>query len=218
DGSQPVAGSFRTAPRGRAPLTFSSFGDQSIPDKLGNPPTQPWTPYAGLVVGEVDARRPLFHLLNGDLCYGNVAGREHLRVLTWRSLWNTNTRSARFRPWMPAAGNHENERLDGRPGLDPFKAYQTWFELRSSGSDPEFHGLWYTFRVGAVQVVSINNDDVCYQNGGSTDLPGYTGGGPEFRVGRKRGVAADRGEGGRVSVVVGPVALAIGGPVTQRQR
>src|SRR5215831_13677690 len=176
DGSQPVAGSFRTAPRGRAPLTFSSFGNQSIPDKLGNPPTQPWTPYAGLVVGEVEARQPLFHLLNGDLCYGNVAGREHLRVQTWRSFWNNNTRSARFRPWMPAAGNHENERLDGRPGLDPFNAYQTWFELPNSGSAPEFHGLWYTFRVGAVQVVSINNDDVCYQNGGNTYIRGYSGG------------------------------------------
>jgi len=176
NGSQPVAGSFRTAPRGRAAFTFSSFGDQSIPDKLGSPPTQPWTPYAGLVVGEVEARQPLFHLLNGDLCYANVAGREQLRVQTWRSFWNNNTRSARFRPWMPAAGNHENERLDGRPGLDPFKAYQTWFELPNSGSAPEFHGLWYTFRVGAVQVVSINNDDVCYQNGGNTYIRGYSGG------------------------------------------
>ena len=67
NGPQPVSGSFRTAPRGRAAFTFSSFGDQSIPDKLGSPPTQPWTPYAGLVVGEVEARQPLFHLLNGDL-------------------------------------------------------------------------------------------------------------------------------------------------------
>jgi len=177
DGSVAVAGTFRTAPAGRsARFSFTSFGDQSIPDQLGNPPTLPWTRYAGLIVPEVEMRQPLFHLLNGDLCYANVAGREHLRVATWQSFFKNNSRSARFRPWMPAAGNHENERLDGRPGLDPFKAYQTYFTLPSNGAGPAFEGLWYAFTIGSVRVVSINNDDVCYQDGGNTYVRGYSGG------------------------------------------
>ena len=176
DGADPVRGQLQTAPSGRSRFRFTSFGDQSIPDALGSPPTQPWTRYAGLIVPQVEATRPLFHLLNGDLCYANVAGREHLRVQTWRSFFNNNTRSARFRPWMPAAGNHENERLDGRPGADPFKAYQTYFDLPGSGSAPDFRGLWYAFRIGSALFVSINNDDVCYQDGGNTYVRGYSGG------------------------------------------
>src|SRR5262249_53561001 len=31
DGAEPEFGTFRTAPRGRAPLTFTSFGDQGTP-------------------------------------------------------------------------------------------------------------------------------------------------------------------------------------------
>src|SRR5262249_20449247 len=41
DGAEPEFGSFRTSPRGRAPFTFSSFGDQGTPT-LGKryvPPT-----------------------------------------------------------------------------------------------------------------------------------------------------------------------------------
>ncbi|HEY4865307.1 MAG TPA: metallophosphoesterase family protein [Candidatus Dormibacteraeota bacterium] len=176
DGADSVDGHFRTAPRGRERFRFTSFGDQSIPDQLGNPPTQPWTRYSGLIVPEVEAEQPLLHLLNGDLCYANVAGREQLRVQTWRSFFNNNSRSARFRPWMPAAGNHENERLDGRPGRDPYKAYQTWFDLPPNGAEPEFAGLWYALTIGNVRFVFINNDDVCYQDGGNTYIRGYSGG------------------------------------------
>ncbi len=31
DGAEPEFGTFRTAPRGRAPFTFTSFGDQGTP-------------------------------------------------------------------------------------------------------------------------------------------------------------------------------------------
>lgn len=174
DGAEPVRGQFRTAPKGRAPFSFTSFGDQGIPDNLNN--TQPWTRYAGLIVPEIEAAKPLFHLYNGDLCYANVGGREALRVQVWRSFLNNNSRSARFRPWMPAAGNHENEKMDGRPKADPFKAYQTYFGLPSNGAAPDFRGLWYAFRVGSVLIISLNNDDICYQNGGNTYVRGYSDG------------------------------------------
>ncbi len=176
DGAAPVKGQFRTAPVGRGRFSFTSFGDQSIPDALGTPPTQPWTRYAGLIVPQIEAAQPLFHLYNGDLCYANVAGRVALRVQTWQSFLTNNSRSARFRPWMPAAGNHENERKDGRSNADPFKAYQTYFSVPDNGAAADFAGLWYSFRVGSMLVISLNNDDVCFQDGGNTYVHGYSGG------------------------------------------
>jgi Calcineurin-like phosphoesterase/Purple acid Phosphatase, N-terminal domain len=159
-GAPPVAGSFHTSPRQRQRFRFTSFGDQSIPARVG-PGAQPgpWTPNAGFVVDAVESQQPLFHLLNGDLCYANVSDDP---VATWTSFFNNNMRSARNRPWMPAAGNHENEVGNGPQGL---AAYQTRFFLPDNGQPADFQGNWYTFRVGSLAVVSINNDDVCIQAG-----------------------------------------------------
>jgi hypothetical protein len=159
-GAPAVGGTFRTGPRGRAPFRFTSFGDQSIPTKVG-PGLQPgpWTPNAGYIVDAVESHDPLFHLLNGDLCYANVSDDP---VATWSSFFNDNMRSARNRPWMPAAGNHENEVGNGSEG---FLSYQTRFTLPDNGQPADFQGNWYTFRVGSVAVVSLNNDDVCIQAG-----------------------------------------------------
>jgi hypothetical protein len=63
---------------------------------------------------------------------------------------------------MPAAGNHENEVGNGPQGL---LSYQTRFELPDNGS-AGFRGNWYGFTVGSVRVLSLNNDDVCLQDGG----------------------------------------------------
>src|SRR5437588_715777 len=78
-GAAPAAGTFHTAPAGRAPFTFTSFGDQATPEVT-------WTAQAGVfpgldanstpaskdVVTGVETVAPLFHLLNGDLCYANL--------------------------------------------------------------------------------------------------------------------------------------------------
>ena len=74
----------------------------------------------------VERVQPLFHLFNGDLCYANLADD---RVRTWSDFWENNTRSARNRPWMPSAGNHENELGNGPIG---YEAYQTYFALPGS--------------------------------------------------------------------------------------
>ena len=50
---------------------------------------------------------PLFHLLNGDLCYANLDIFNAPGV--WRDFGNNVARSAANRPWMPALGNHETE-------------------------------------------------------------------------------------------------------------
>jgi len=165
DGASPELGTMRTAPRGRAAVRFTSFGDQSTPtldamvakafgsDHLGSP-------LAGDVTTAVERAEPLFHLVNGDLCYANLS---HDRVRTWSDWFENNSRSARHRPWMPAAGNHENELGNGPIG---YGAYQAYFALPDSASDQELRGLWYAFTAGSVRVISLANDDVCYQDGG----------------------------------------------------
>jgi hypothetical protein len=73
---------------------------------------------------------------------------------------------------MPAAGNHENELGNGPIG---YSAYQAYFALPDSGSDPALRGLWYAFTAGSVRVISLANDDVCYQDGGNSYVRGYSG-------------------------------------------
>ncbi len=175
DGAQPETGTVRTAPSGRKALRFTSFGDQSTPaleklpdgtygtDNIGSPAAADTTL-------AIERLAPLFNLINGDLCYANLA---RDRIRTWSDWFENNTRSARHRPWMPAAGNHENELGNGPVG---FGAYQTYFAVPDSGAAPELRGLWYSFTAGSVRVISLNNDDVAYQDGGNFYVHGYSGG------------------------------------------
>jgi 3',5'-cyclic AMP phosphodiesterase CpdA len=165
DGAEPLSGSFTTARRGRHRFRFTSFGDQATPvsgDGLASP-------FAAYVVPQVESLQPAFHLLNGDLCYANISPD---RVKTWRDFFTNNMQSARNRPWMPAAGNHENELGNGMG----FGSYQTRFALPDNGEEAALRGLWYSFTYGSVRVISINNDDVCYQDGGDSCVHGYSQG------------------------------------------
>jgi hypothetical protein len=185
DGAQPEFGSFRTGPRGRTAFTFTSFGDQGTPTTgrkyvppagvtIPNPPyvnDNLGSPAAGDTTAGVERVQPLFHLFNGDLCYANLADD---RVRTWTDFWENNTRSARHRPWMPSAGNHENELGNGPIG---YAAYQTYFALPvQPGQTDITRSLWYAFTVGSVRVISLANDDVCYQDGGNSYVRGYSHG------------------------------------------
>ncbi|MDY0746321.1 metallophosphoesterase family protein [Paucibacter sp. R3-3] len=185
EGATPEFGTFRTAPRGRAPFTFTSFGDQGTPTlgkrfvppagvSLPNPPfvnDNLGSPAAGDTTAGVERLQPLFHLFNGDLCYANLAEN---RVRTWWDFWENNSRSARNRPWMPSPGNHENELGNGPIG---YQAYQTYFSVpEASGQTELTRGLWYAFTAGSVRVISIANDDVAYQDGGNSYVRGYSAG------------------------------------------
>jgi hypothetical protein len=185
DGAAPEFGTFTTSPRGRAPFTFTSFGDQGTPStgKRFVPPTGVTLPFpvfvndnlgspaAGDTALGVEQVRPLFHLFNGDLCYANLA---EDRVRTWWDFWANNTRSARNRPWMPSPGNHENELGNGPIG---YQAYQTYFSVPPApGQTDVTRGLWYAFTAGSVRVISIANDDVAYQDGGNSYVRGYSAG------------------------------------------
>lgn len=179
DGASPEHGGWRTAPTGRAPLSFTTFGDQGVPmdpDEaavLGLP-----VPGGGLGAPEaagttagVESMRPLFHLPAGDLAYANLAAD---RVETWVRYWDHTSTSARFRPWMPVAGNHENELGNGPLGYD---AYRTFFALPpAEGHTEASRGLWYAFTAGSVRIVGIHTDDLALQDAGDSYVHGYSGG------------------------------------------
>jgi hypothetical protein len=152
--AQPFAGSFHTAPCGRAPFRFTSFGD------LATPVTSWVLSYgqSAYAVQAVEKFQPLFHLLNGDLCYANLNPAAQPAV--WADFGNNNQTSASMRPWMPCPGNHEVEFENGPQG---FTSYLTRYQLPNNGT--KFPGRFYSFQVGTVLFISLQADDVIYQDG-----------------------------------------------------
>ncbi|MDE3010368.1 MAG: metallophosphoesterase family protein [Pseudomonadota bacterium] len=152
--AQPFAATFKTAPRGRAPFRWSSYGDLATPNTK-------WvlsSPQSRFAVQAVERFQPLFHMLNGDLCYANLNPGHQPEV--WRDFGNNNQASAANRPWMPCPGNHEIEFNNGEQGLASYLARYTLPE-----NDTRFPGRWYAFRVSSVLFVSLDADDVIYQDG-----------------------------------------------------
>ncbi len=153
--NRPFTAGFRTAPRGRAAFRFTSFGDLSTP-------VARWalsSPQSRHAVQAVERFAPLFHLLNGDLCYANLNPTAQPAV--WADFGRNVQASAAVRPWMPCPGNHEVEFHNGTLGYD---AYLARYSLPDNGS--RFAGLWYRFRVGSAVFISLSADDVIYQDCG----------------------------------------------------
>ncbi|MGC1729422.1 MAG: metallophosphoesterase family protein [Steroidobacteraceae bacterium] len=152
----PFTASLRTAPRGRFPFRWTSYGDLATPVtswKLSSPQSRH-------AVDAVERFQPLFHLLNGDLCYANQNPTAQPAV--WADFGNNVQRSAANRPWMPCPGNHEIEFGNGELGMN---AYLTRYALPDNGS--RFAGHWYSFRVGSALFISLAADDVIYQDSGA---------------------------------------------------
>ena len=140
--ADPFSATFRTAPAGRAPFRFTSFGDLATPNTA-------WVLSYGqsaYAVEAVESFQPLFHLLNGDLCYANLNPTAQPEV--WRDFGNNNQTSAASRPWMPCLGNHEVEFYNGPQGFTSYLSRYTLPDNRVPG----FGGRWYSFRVGSVAV------------------------------------------------------------------
>jgi hypothetical protein len=153
---KPFSAAFRTAPRGRRPFRWTSYGDLATPVsawKLSSPQSQH-------AVDAVERFEPLFHLLNGDLCYANLNPMAQPAV--WADFGHNVERSAAHRPWMPCPGNHEIEHGNGENGLT---AYLTRYSLPDNGT--RFPGCWYRFQVGPVLFISLSADDVIYQDSGA---------------------------------------------------
>lgn len=151
--SNPFSASFTTAPRGRKPFRFTSYGDLATPNTS-------WvlsSVQSRYAVQAVERFQPLFHLLNGDLCYANLNPTHQTDV--WRDFGNNNQTSAANRPWMPCPGNHELEFYNGEQGLD---SYLTRYTLPENGT--RFSGRWYAFQVSSVLFISLDADDIVYQD------------------------------------------------------
>jgi alkaline phosphatase D len=204
DGGSPAAtfsASFQTAPSGRAAFVFSSYGDLATPTAHLNKSATSWQEscdnsyYAvravegtASVYGVTPPSPPLFHLLNGDLCYANLNTNNQPEV--WRDFANNISYSAANRPWMPTLGNHEiefgnNNRLgNAGPVTDPsnyrnnqwfngpngYGQYLSRFLLPDNGVTG-LRGNFYSFQVGTVVFIALDADDVCYQDGGSYYAP-----------------------------------------------
>src|SRR5260370_201595 len=66
--ARPFGATFRTAPKGRMPFRWTSYGDLATPNTA-------WTlssPQSAFAVKAVERFQPLFHLLNGHLCYATL--------------------------------------------------------------------------------------------------------------------------------------------------
>jgi hypothetical protein len=154
--SRPFMATFKTAPRGRVPFRWTSYGDLATPNTS-------WalsSPQSAFAVKAVERFQPLFHLLNGDLCYANL--NPTVQPAVWADFGNNVQVSAAWRPWMPCPGNHEIEFGNGAQG---FEAYLTRYSLPDNGT--AFPGLWYRFQVGSALFISLSADDVIYQDSGA---------------------------------------------------
>jgi hypothetical protein len=153
--TDPFTATFRTAPHGRAAFRFTL--------DLATPSTASLIAYgqSAYAVDAVESFQPLFHLLNGDLCYADLNPTVQPEV--WRDFGNNNQTSAANRPWMPCLGNHEVEFDNGAQG---FTSYLTRYMLPDN-QVPGFRGCWYSFRIGSVLFVSLDADDVVYQDAGA---------------------------------------------------
>ena len=190
-----VESSFTTAPVGRAKFRFSSYGDVAEPTSSSpvNVSGYTWTLANDTSVFTADAVEnpgdglgaPLFHLLNGDLCYANLDPANTPSV--WRDFGVNVARSAASRPWMPCIGNRECEfGICDHAGI-PFPGaigeagaagsywngpygdghYHARFLLPDNGvvnhDGNRLQGAFYKFQVGTVLFVSLDADDVIYQ-------------------------------------------------------
>jgi 3',5'-cyclic AMP phosphodiesterase CpdA len=154
--AQPFKATFQTAARGRVPFRWTSYGDLATP-------VSSWvlsSPQSRFAVQAVERFEPLFHLMNGDLCYANLNPAAQPAV--WADFGNNVQVSAAFRPWMPCPGNHEIEFGNGPQG---FNSYLARYSLPHNGTS--FAGLWYRFRVGSAVFISLSADDVIYQDSGA---------------------------------------------------
>jgi Purple acid Phosphatase, N-terminal domain/Calcineurin-like phosphoesterase len=185
DGASPAStfsGQLTTAPgdTSRVPWRFTSYGDLATPTAAHNPSATTWSLSSDNAVAAVAAiaalsPQPVVHLLNGDLCYANLNYNSQPSV--WRDFFANVEQSAKSVPWMPCLGNHEIEwgttaGVSGPyfNGANGYGTYLARFQLPDNGI-PGLSGNFYSFQVGTVLFISLDADDVIYQDGGSFYAP-----------------------------------------------
>jgi hypothetical protein len=174
DGETQLSSAFRTAPAGRRAFRFTSVGDIACGDTAYSKASL----NAAATAASVERFNPVVHLVNGDLSYAN--SNQQFQPQVWAEYFDNTQLSSANRPWMPTLGNHENEPGNGPQG---YLSYQTRFTLPKNGSS-DFEGNWYSFQIGSVLFIMLDNNDVCFQvdtgtylsTGDNQLLTGYSGG------------------------------------------
>jgi hypothetical protein len=194
---------FGTAPAGRAPFTFTAFGDQGVngPTSNGNGFTDDYykggdtrrTPEpASALVGVVTSRNPAFHLLAGDICYADPSGDgrpmrnaapheppsgfDNFDPTTWTAYFHQIEPSAASTPWMFATGNHDMEALyddNTAPGGATHGYGGHAARMDLPRTGPSGCPSVYSFTYSDLGVLSLDANDL------SAEIPtnaGYSGG------------------------------------------
>jgi len=156
-----TTGSFSTAPCGRAPFTFTAFGDQGVShDAVGTSAL-------------IRAQNPAFHLHAGDISYAESGGRglvtDYYDPRIWDSFFTEIEPAAASVPWQVAVGNHEMEAWYSADGYGGQHARFDFPGDAPSASRPAY----YSFVYGNVAVVSLDANDVSFEIPANN---GYTGG------------------------------------------
>jgi hypothetical protein len=138
DGAPPDSAIFKTAPRGRVPLTFTSFGDQAAPQVSWSADGTPVldnnsTPASKDIVAGIEQVAPLFHLLNGDLCYAN---RDVDRVRTWNNFFTNNTVRPASAPGCPRPATTRSSPATARSGWAPSRRTSPCHRPRPTPNSP----------------------------------------------------------------------------------
>jgi hypothetical protein len=161
-GGAPAAlGSFTTAPGGRAPFTFTAFGDHGV------------SADAAVTTALIRARRPAFHLHAGDISYAESGGRglitDAYDPREWDAFFTEIEPAARSIPWQIAVGNHE---LEPWYSADGYGGQRARFAFPAAASSPQ-RDTYYSFAYGNVGVISLDANDVSYEIQANL---GYSGG------------------------------------------
>ncbi|GAA4686265.1 metallophosphoesterase [Pseudonocardia yuanmonensis] len=173
DGSTTPDATFRTAPAkgDRTPFTFTAFADQGVAsDDGGGKGGRTAPPNALTALVAKDA--PAFHLLAGDICYAERAGRGERDGSFDPGLWTRYfaaiEKSAATTPWMFATGNHDMEAVydDGDSGHG-YGGHAARLDLPRTG--PSGCPSVYAFTHGCVGVVSVDANEL------STEIRANTG-------------------------------------------
>jgi hypothetical protein len=178
---------FSTAPAGRAPFSFTAFGDQGVDDGPGTRwgfsneyytstdfrrAAQP----AAALIHLITQRKPAFHLLAGDICYAagegypvkNNApnspdrGFDNFDPITWTRYFASIESSAAGTPWMFATGNHDMEALyddnTASGATHGYGGHAARLDLPTNG--PSGCPSVYTFRYSNVGFLSLDANDL----------------------------------------------------------
>ncbi len=150
DGQASSTGTFRTAPSQHRPFTFTAFADQGV------------TVAAAQAIKRIQAVKPSFHLLAGDLCYADTTGlglpADSLQPSIWDDWLNLVEPLAADVPFMQAAGNHEME-----PGMGSLGYGGLLARMSFPGNGPAACPTAYSFRYSNVGVIALDSNDASYE-------------------------------------------------------